>query len=346
MKLQQIAQKIGAQYKGDADYEVQGFGNIARIEKTPHENLLYFLETKKMWNKYPLIKKAKVVLTTNEFAEHFEDAIFCEKQEARLKFIAALELFQFRHRPPSYSESNHSSFYVDKNAVISPNAIIYPSAVVLEGAKISDGAILYPGAVIEPYAKVGKNSIIHANTVIGHHCIIGDNCTIFGGTVIGADGFGFYDHPDGTRHKIPQIGNVVIQNDVEIGAGCTIDRATMESTFIGQQTKLDDQVHIGHNCYIGEYVYMAGSAVLAGSVTIEDRAIIAGQATIAEGVTIHKKAVLLGMSATQRDIEAGGIYFGAVQAMPVKLMHKVTSLLAELPEIAQRLKSLEDKKAD
>lgn len=340
MKLGDIAHAIGCTVKGNGELEIAGFRDLELLKGEPTHNMLYFVESKKYLNKHPEIKKAQAVLTTTELSENFTNALVCEPKEARLKFIAALKLFEFSYRP---AEARAATSYIHPKAKIADSAIIYPGAVILEGAEIGENSEIHSCAVIEPFARIGSNTVIHPNTVIGYHCVVGNYCRIFGATVIGADGFGFYDHGPESRHKIPQIGNVVIGDHVEIGSGCTIDRATIESTRIGDHTKLDDQVHIGHNCQIGRYVYMAGSAVLAGSVKVEDYAMIAGQATIAQGVTIHSKAVLLGMSATQRDIEPGQVYLGAVQSMPVKQMHRVTSVLMNLPELAERVAALEKK---
>ena len=340
MTLKEIADKLGAKVQGDQNYKITGLRDLERLQIPASQHKLYFIESKKMLKKHPEVVNCPAVLTTEELASNFKNAIICEAKESRLKFIETLKLFEFQYSP---TEKKSDRAYIHSAADVHSSAIVYPGAVILEGAKIGANSVIFPCAVIEPFAEIGENTVIHPNVVIGYKCIIGNHCRIFGGTVIGADGFGFYDHGDDNRHKIPQIGNVVISDNVEIGSGCTIDRATIESTFIGEHTKLDDQVHIGHNCQIGRYIYIAGSAVLAGSVKIEDYAIIAGQATIAQGITIHSKAVLLGMSATQRDIEAGAIYFGAVQAMPVKQMHRSTSHFMNLPEIVERLEKLEQK---
>ncbi|MCS6985150.1 MAG: UDP-3-O-(3-hydroxymyristoyl)glucosamine N-acyltransferase [Leptospiraceae bacterium] len=338
MKLSELAQKTATRLKGEGNKEIHFIKDVNLLKGLPEKNTIYYVESRKYLKSHPEVSQADAVLTTSELEAHFTNALVCESSEARLKFIALLEVFAFAYKP---QERLSAQAYIHPTAKVASSAIIYPHAVVLEGAEIGEYSEIHSGVVVEPFAKIGKYTVIHPNCVIGYRTQIGDYCRIFGGTIIGADGFGFYDHRPGERYKIPQIGNVVIGNHVEIGANCTIDRATIESTRIGDHTKLDDQVHIGHNCQIGSYVFMAGCAVLAGSVKVEDHAIIAGQATIAEGVTIKSGAILLGMSATQRDLEGGQAYLGAVQAMPVRLMHRVTSLLMDLPQIVERISSLE-----
>lgn len=340
MKLKELCEKLSCTLKGNPEVEINSIRDVNLLKGEVQKGAIYYVESRKYLNRHPEVKNADAVLTTTELESHFAHALLCEPKEARLKFIELLKLFAFSYTP---KEKISPDAYIHPNAKVHPTAVVYPKAVILEGAEVGEYSEIHSGAVIEPFAKIGKYTVIHPNTVIGYNCVVGDYCRIFGATVIGADGFGFYDHAKEERYKIPQIGNVVIGNHVEIGSGCTLDRATIESTYIGDYTKLDDQVHIGHNCQIGRYVFMAGSAVLAGSVKVEDYAIIAGQATIAEGVTIRKGAILLGMSATQRDLEEGQAYLGAVQAMPVRLMHRVTALLMELPQLAEKIQELEKK---
>ena len=345
MTIKEISEKLNIPFKGDGSYQIHFLKDIERLEESsPKENCLYFLESQKMLNNHPSIINCDAVLTVKKFSDKFANALIVESFDFRLKLIETLKLFeQNLYREKSFPRSTS---YIAETAQIAEDATIMPGAVIMENAIIKSKALIYPNVVVEAFTEIGENTTLHPNVVISDHCIIGSNCRVFSSTVIGADGFGFYDHGKENRHKIPQIGNVIIQDHVEIGAGCTIDRATIESTVIGEHTKLDDQVHVGHNCRVGRYVYMAGGVVLAGSVVIEDYAMIAGQTAIAPGVRVHSGAVLMGMSATNKDLEANKIYLGAVQAMPAKKMHRATLLLMQLPEIINRLNELEEKLKD
>lgn len=211
----------------------------------------------------------------------------------------------------------------------------------MEGAQIGERCILYPGVVMEPFAQLGDDSVLFPCVVIGHHCVIGKNAIIHGGTVIGADGFGFYDRP-GERHKIPQIGNVKIDDFVEIGASCTVDRATIETTSIGAYTKIDDQVHVGHNCQVGRYVYIVGNSALGGSVVVGDGAMISGMVIVKDHLKIAAGSIIMGMSGVAQDTEPKSAYFG-IPARPAKQMHRMNAALEKLPELLARVRALEEK---
>ncbi|PIR18901.1 MAG: hypothetical protein COV48_04945 [Elusimicrobia bacterium CG11_big_fil_rev_8_21_14_0_20_64_6] len=211
----------------------------------------------------------------------------------------------------------------------------------MAGAVVGPGCVVYPGAVIEPGAAIGEGTVIRSNAVIGHGCVIGKRCLIHSAAVIGADGFGFYDRP-GERHKVPHIGNVVIADDVEIGASSTVDRATIESTTIGQFTKLDDQVHIGHNCSVGRFVYIVGNTAIGGSVTVEDGAMLSGMVIVKDHLRIAAGSIVMGMSAVAQDTEPKQHYFG-IPARNAREMHKMNASLAKLPELLVKFRELESK---
>ncbi len=211
----------------------------------------------------------------------------------------------------------------------------------MEGANIGERCTLYPGVVVEPNAQIGEGTVLFPCVVIGHHCVIGKNGIIHGGTVIGADGFGFYDQP-GKRYKIPQIGNVVTADEVEIGASCTVDRATIESTRIGAHTKLDDQVHVGHNSQLGRFIYIVGNSAIGGSVTIGDGAMISGMVIVKDHLKIGAGSIVMGMSGVAQDTEPKTAYFG-IPARPAKQMHRMNAALEKLPDLLAKVRTLEDK---
>ena len=190
-------------------------------------------------------------------------------------------------------------------------------------------------------AEIGDGTVLYPNAVVGHHCVIGPRCIVHGGSVIGADGFGFYDDLGG-RHKIPQIGNVVIDDDVEIGANCTVDRATIESTTIGAQTKIDDQVHIAHNCQIGRFVYIAGNTALAGSVVVEDGVMISGAVAIRDHVRLAEGTMVGAMSGVASHTLAKQAYLG-IPARPAHEMRRMLAALTMLPKLIARVRELEAK---
>jgi len=337
--LQELGQRIGADLKGDGGYAVAGLRDIERL--TPAQPLadrfLYFIESKAVLKRHPPAAKNGAILTTVELADQFPRALVVSG-DARLAFIKLLGHFD---RRPKFAPGVSKEPLVHPGAKIDATASVLPGAVVMEGAEIGPRAVIWPGAIIETRAVIGEDTVIRANAVIGYDCVIGKRCLIHGGTVIGADGFGFYDRP-GERHKIPHIGNVVLADDVELGASCTVDRATIESTTIGPFTKTDDQVHIGHNCRIGRFVYIVGNSAIGGSVVIEDGALISGMVIVKDHLTIAAGSIVMGMSAVAQDTEPQQAYFG-VPARSAREMHKMNAALAKLPEMLVKFRELEAK---
>lgn len=343
MKLSALAEKLGGTLKGDGNTEIHGVRDLELIgvagrDKTPLKGYIYFIESKKNFNQHPESTQCEAVLTTKGLANHFTNAIVVEEAEARVAFIRLLGLFEMVPKPVP---AEKGAAYIAPTAKVDPSAVVMHGAVILERAEIGAHAVIHPNAVIEQDAKIGAHTVIHPNVVIKFGCVVGEHCIIHSATVIGADGFGFYDK-DGVRYKIPQIGNVIVGNHVEMGASVTVDRATIESTVVGDYTKLDDQVHIGHNCQVGKYVYIAGNTVLAGSVTLEDNVTLGGQSAISGKVLMRKGSLLMGMSAIASDTEPGGMYFG-IPARPAREMHKINGSLVYVPELLKRVAALEKK---
>ncbi|OGR86828.1 MAG: hypothetical protein A3J74_06845 [Elusimicrobia bacterium RIFCSPHIGHO2_02_FULL_57_9] len=342
MTLEEIGHALNIQVKG-GEYPIQGMRDIERLapEQPLEENYLYFIETKNILKRHPLAPEHGAVLTTALLQDQFKRALVAPEGEARLAFIKLLERFD---QTPVFRPGLSPAAQIDPSAKISDTATVLPGAVVMEGAVIGEYCTIYPGAVLEPYAEIGEGSVLYPCVVIGHHCRIGKRCILHGGTVVGADGFGFYDQP-GQRHKIPQIGNVAIADDVEIGASCTVDRATIESTTIGAHTKIDDQVHIGHNTQVGRYVYIVGNTAIGGSVVIEDGAMISGMVIIKDHLKIAKGSIVMGMSGVAQDTEPKQAYFGT-PARPAREMHKMHAALERLPDLLVKVRQLEKRLAN
>lgn len=336
MKISEIADKLGIRYKGE-DREILRLRDLEKhvAGNSPDKEALYFLESQKFLKRYPEMKEA-TVLTIDKLSEHFNSALLADDASGRLVFIELLKLFD---RRPDFNRISESD--IDQSAEIASSAVIHHGAIVMQNSKVGSDSVIFPGVVLEPGSVIGKRCVIRPNTVIGYNCEIGSDCIIHANTTIGADGFGFHDQ-DEKRYKIPQTGNVIIGNHVEAGAGVTVDRATIESTVVGDYTKLDDQVHIGHNCHVGSYVYIAGGTVLAGSVTIKDRAILGGQSAISGHLTINEKTLIMGLTGVTKDTEKGAAYFG-IPARPIKESHRINGALSSLPDLIKRVKEIEDR---
>jgi len=242
-------------------------------------------------------------------------------------------------RPAQPAPGVHPGAVVQPGARIAPDAAVMPLAYVGAGAVIGPRCRLFPGAFVGEEAVLGADCELQANAVVAHRCILGERVVLKPGAVVGADGFGFRQDSEGRHHKIPQVGIVEVGDDVEIGSNTTIDRARFDSTSIGRGTKLDAQVHIGHNCVIGEHCAMAGKSGLSGSVTLEDHVLIGGLAGVASGLRLRAGTRVGGMSMVIRDTEPGSYVVGA-PARPQAQWAREALGIERLPALASEVRKL------
>lgn len=233
---------------------------------------------------------------------------------------------------------------VAPTARLGANVAIHPFVRIGEGAVIGEGATLYSGVVVGARCVVGREVVLHPNVVLYHEVTLGDRVEIHAGSVIGGDGFG-YRQVEGRHVKVPQIGTVTIGDDVEIGANCTIDRATFGATVIGAGTKIDNLVMIGHNNQIGMHNILCGQVGIAGSCKTGDHVFMAGQAGIKDHVEIGPKAVVGAQAGVHRNIPEGQQVLGA-PAVPLREQRRLFQMIARLPEMYQQLRELTSRVAE
>jgi UDP-3-O-[3-hydroxymyristoyl] glucosamine N-acyltransferase len=270
-------------------------------------------------------------------------AAFLLTKNLKLTMALVLQRFfdesraKFRQDPPIDPRA-----FVARDAVIGEGAVIAAGAFVGARATIGRGALIGPGCVIEEEAKVGAATVLHALVFVGRRCEIGDRCEIHPNTTIGCDGYAYAQDEQYHHHKVPQLGIVVVEDDVEIQSNCAIDRAAFDTTRIGQGTKLDNLCHIAHNCQIGKYVLLTGGFFTAGSSTVGDHCVAGGRTTLTDHVNVCAGVQLGGLSAVTKDITEPGAYSG-YPLQPMKQSLRTTSSLAHLPEMRKRLAELERK---
>ena len=229
--------------------------------------------------------------------------------------------------------------YVGDGVKIGKGVSIMPFAMVDDNATIGDGAIIYPHVYIGQHATIGANTIIYSSATIREYCSIGKNCIIHSSAVIGADGFGFTTN-NGIHTKVPQIGNVIVEDDVEIGAHVGIDRAAMGSTVIGHGTKIDNLVHIGHNCKIGANCLIVAQTGISGSTTVGDNVTFGGQVGTVGYINIGGNSVYAARSGINKDMPEG--FFGA--GFPVQAHGEWLRMTASLKKVPELVKALRHKK--
>ncbi|HJS00629.1 MAG TPA: UDP-3-O-(3-hydroxymyristoyl)glucosamine N-acyltransferase [Flavobacterium sp.] len=273
-----------------------------------------FIGNKKYEKLWATSKACVAVVNEDISIDPGENRAFIKVKNADLAMSQVLELFALPM--PEFFIEIHSTAVIDKTAVIGTGTKIGAGTYIGPNVKIAENATIYPNATILDEATIGKNTVIWSGTVIRERCHIGSYCIIHPNVTIGADGFGFRPCPEKGLVKIPQIGNVIIGNNVEIGANSCIDRGKFSSTVLGDGCKIDNLVQIGHNSKLGRFCIMAGNSGLAGSVTLGDGVIIGGSASIKDHTTIGSGAVIGAGSGVTCDIPAGKTMLGypAVEA--------------------------------
>ncbi len=310
--IQDLCKLVNGKLIGDTNQQISEPEQI----ESAKESSITFIGHKKY---IPLWEKSNASAAIIDRSLHLTDPgpnkAFIEVDNADLAMAQLLELFT--PSPVKLAQGIHPSAIVDKTAFIDESACIGANAYIGAGVKIGQNVTIYPNVTILDEAEVGDHSIVKSGTVIAERCIIGHYSILQANVSIGSDGFGYRPSPDGRGIvKIIHIGNVVIGNQVEIGSSSCIDRGKFSSTTIGDGTKIDNLVQIGHNCKIGRACLIAGSCGISGSVTIGDGVIMAGQVAVKDHVTIGNGVTIGGKSGIINDIPDGKTILGfpAVEA--------------------------------
>jgi UDP-3-O-[3-hydroxymyristoyl] glucosamine N-acyltransferase len=256
----------------------------------------------------------------------------------RNPYVALAKTLEMMYPPERVAPGIHPAAYVDDTAKVGEGVRVGPHAIVQRNAVLGDGVRIGAGAYVGRNVHVGAGTVLFPHAVLYERVTIGRDCIVHSGAVVGADGFGF-TREAGRHRKIPQVGGVVIGDDVEIGANSCIDAGTMEPTRIGNNTKIDNLVQIGHNCVVGDRVIICGAASLAGSVKVEDDATLAGQAGIAGHLTIGAGAIVGARGGVISDIEPKSVVSG-FPALPMDEWRKSQAALRRLPDLLHEVREL------
>lgn len=258
--------------------------------------------------------------------------------DPEMSFIKATE---FLHPATTYQAQIAPQAILGANVSVAEEVYIGPYAVIGENVKLGKGSVILAGAYLGKNVSIGENCRIYPYAVIYDDVVLGNNVIIHSGAIIGADGFG-YKFRNHQHVKVPQVGNVVINDNVEIGANTCVDRGALGSTVIGAGSKIDNLVQIGHNNKIGKHVIMCGLTGVSGSCQIDDYAILAGSSGIADHINIGTGAVVMARSGVAGDVKAGAQVFGS-PAKDKKTAYKEQIALSKLPELLKKVKLLEEK---
>ena len=296
---------------------------------------------------YVLKQKPSAVVTNEKLAEQFKDLTNTSLLiSTNAKLVQALirQAYVDRDFRDNGWPQIHDSAVIHESAKIQDNVSLGPNVVISKNVSIGENSTVMANAVVEEGVKIGSDTIIHANSTIAYNCIVGDRCIIKSGAVIGMEGFGFAQDQKQKSYRVPQLGNVVIGNDVVIGANCTIDRATFNTTCIKDGCKFDNQVHIAHNTIVGEDGLIAAQCGVAGSTVIGKRVRCSGQTGIIDHLTICDDTVYVQRAAVLSDVKEPGIYAGN-PLLPLRQWFKNAAILKQLENLKKTVDALVKDKA-
>jgi len=338
--LDEVAEAVGGTVIGDGSIEITGVAGIREAQ----EGELTFLANPR-YEPYLSKTHASAIIVAENHLDLGKPLI--QNSNPYLTFLKAVRYFAGEGERPE--PGIHPTAVVARDACVAPDASVGPLVTIGAGADIGARSVLHPGCVVGPRVRIGEDVLLYPNVVIREDCVVGDRVIIHAGSVIGSDGFGFVRDGEIYR-KLPQVGSVVVEEDVEIGANVTIDRATTGTTRIGAGSKIDNLVQIAHNVQVGRNCILVSQVGISGSTSIGDHAILAGQVGVVGHIEIGAGAMVGAQSGVSKSVKAGERVFG-YPARPVLQTKRIEASLRHLPELIQtvrelrrRLEELEGKK--
>ena len=338
MKTRELAERIGCSLEGDGDVEIR---RVAGIDQAASGDVTFVSNSKYR----PLLASTRasaVILGAGSPDDSEAPCAVLRTDQPYVAFALAVRLFARTGLPPKGVDRLSA---IAADASVGPDASIGPFVTIGAGATIGARAIIYPTVIIGPGARIGDDCILHAGVSVRENVIVGHRVTVLDGAVIGSDGFGFATQKDGTHLKIPQHADVVIEDDVEIGANVTIDRPAVGETRISAGTKIDNLVHVAHGVAIGKRALLAAQVGIAGSTVIDDDVMVAGQSGITGHIDSGRGVKVGAKSAVLPSVGAGGFVTG-IPAFDHAEWRKASIVFRALPMLKKRIEELEQKIAE
>lgn len=334
IKVNEAADLIGGTIFGNPDAV---FSNVAKIEDARQSDLTFL--SNPAYKKFFADTKAAAIIVESGFEKSRDDITYIEAEKPNTAFQKIVEKY-FNYTP--LLENTRTNFSLHPSAKMGENCIIGDNVVISENCIIGDNVIIFHNCVILENVKIGNNSIIYPNVTIRENTVIGNNVILHPGVVLGADGFGYSQDENKVYTKIPQIGNVVLEDNVEIGANTTIDRAALGSTIIKKGSKIDNLVQIAHNVSVGENTVISAQTGISGSTKIGNRCIIAGQVGTVGHIEIKDDIIIGAQSGISKSLIKPGMYFG-YPAKEISVSRRLESHIRNLPNYSEKIKELEEK---
>ena len=334
MNLGDIAKKINGIVVGDASLEITDVRSI----DTAEEGHITLAIGKSFLNKVKQ-SKASAVLVNSEWELDINQIV---SPKPMLAFARLLDHFHPQLKP---KPGIHSSVVLGENVVIGKKVTLSPLVYIGDNVRIGDNVVVHPGVVIENNCVLGDHTILHSNVTLYSDSIIGSHVTLHAGVVVGADGFGYTLDENERYIKINQIGNVVIEDNVEVGSNSCIDRAAMGTTLIKGGTKIDNLVQVAHNCTIGEHCILVAQVGIGGSSKLGHHVVLAGQVGVSDHVTLGDQVSLAAKSGALQDLDGESAY-GGFPAVPLNHWKRTVATLPKLPDLARKVRDLESRLHD
>jgi len=330
LKLKELAQELGCELEGNGEVEIRA---IAGLREAGEGDLTFVANPRYL--KYVEETRASAIILSPSDPPLSKPTL--RTDNPYLAFARALEIFYPVSRP---APGVHPSAVLEEGVELGQEVSIGALTFVGRGAHIGDRSILFPQVFVGAGSQIGEDSILYPQVTVREGVRIGNRVIVHSGAVIGSDGFGYAKDGQGRYRKIPQVGGVMIEDEVEIGANVTIDRATLGDTRIGRGTKIDNLVQIAHNVQIGEDTIIISQVGIAGSTRVGNRVILAGQAGVVDHVQIGDDCIVGSQSGVAGDLEAGSVVLGS-PAIPQHLFKRMAVSLPRVPEMLKSLRNLE-----
>jgi UDP-3-O-[3-hydroxymyristoyl] glucosamine N-acyltransferase len=335
VKLAELAARINVEWRGDGETEIAG---VAPLDDAQPGTVTFVAEAPRLAQAATCAATALIV--PRKLADHtaLANSNLLIAANPKLAFASAIQLF---YGKPYDARGVSADLALGEDSTIGTDCSIHPRVTLGRNTRIGDRVTLHPGVVLGDNCTVGDDSVLFANVSVYDDTAIGARCRIHSGVVIGADGFSFTPDEQGHQYKLLQVGRVVIEDDVEIGANCCVDRAGFGETRIRRGAKFDNLIQIGHNVEIGEDTVVAALAGFSGGTKIGKACIIAGQIGTNQHITVGDRVIITARTGVTKSVEAGKLVGGMMPAMDYQAWRKSQVLYARLPELFDRLKKLE-----
>ncbi|MCU0342768.1 MAG: UDP-3-O-(3-hydroxymyristoyl)glucosamine N-acyltransferase [Ignavibacterium sp.] len=332
ISIRDISSLIDGSVTGDIDLVIN---NVSKIEEAKSGDLTFLYLS--AYEKYFSTTKASAIIVKTGFSKTRSDLTFIEVASPEKAFFKILKKY---FTPEFPLNGIDATSFIHPTVKLGNNVAVGKNVVISAGCNIGSDTKIFHNTVISENVEIGSECLIHANVSIRENCVLGNRIIIHSGAVVGSDGFGFSPNEKGEYEKIPQIGNVIIEDDVELGSNVSIDRAAMGSTIIRRGCKVDNLVQIAHNVVIGEDTVISAQTGISGSTKIGKHCILAGQAGLVGHIELCDNVVITAQSGVSKSILKPGYYMG-YPAREMKVTQKINAHTHNLPEYAKKISELE-----